>query len=335
MWPEIRSPGADYQSTGVQADEGSVTLHMYQKYQGELVAVGPQVYLLDEKGHDYEMLHLLSQEISFEVDVSNLPCGMNGGMYLAEMEPSGGRGPLNPAGASLGTGYCDSQCYTSYAFVNGVANVDGSGTCCNEMDLWEANSKANQLTPHPCSITGFYACEEKECGDGKKGVCDKVGCSFNPYALGAQDFYGVHGKADTSKPFRVITRFITDDGTKRRNLVEIRRMYVQDGKALPNAEVTLRRENYNPIIPSYCQATDADSFARHEGLDSIGGALRRGMVLVMGIWNEGTDNLNWLDAGDAGPCNRMGGSPTAIKKNYPKTSVTFSDIRWGGFGTTC
>jgi len=326
--------GADYRRTGVEADGNSVTLHMYQKYQGELVAVGPQIYLLDEDGKNYKVLHLLGQEISFEVDVSNLPCGMNGGMYLAEMDPSGGRSHLNPAGAAYGTGYCDSQCYTSYAFIKGVANLDGKGTCCNEMDLWEANSKSNQLTPHPCNITGFYACEGKHCGDGKAGVCDKVGCGFNPYALGAPDFYGVQGKVDSQKPFRVVRRFMTDDHTEHGQLVEIRRLYMQDGKTIHNAEVTLRGSKYDSISPAYCKATNADSFAQHGGLEHIGGALRRGMVLVMGIWNEGSDNLNWLDAGDAGPCNRKEGSPAAIKSNYPGTSVTFRHVRWGDFGTT-
>ena len=67
----------------------------------------------------------------------------------------------------------------------------------------------------------------------------------------------------------------------------------------------------------------------------MGKALERGMVLVMGIWNDPADHGNWLDAGDAGPCNKEEGKPTVIKKKYPDTRVTFSNIRWGDIGSTC
>ncbi|KAI8941866.1 hypothetical protein NX059_003064 [Plenodomus lindquistii] len=66
--------------------------------------VGPRVYLLNQDGNNYEMLKLLGNEISFDVDASRLPCGMNGALYLSEMEASGGRRDLNPGGASYGTG---------------------------------------------------------------------------------------------------------------------------------------------------------------------------------------------------------------------------------------
>jgi cellulase len=329
--------GADYPRTGVttSASSNSVTLHMYQKYQGERIAVGPQIYLFDDTGKDYQILRLLNKEISFEVDASKLPCGMNGAMYLAEMNPSGGRSKLNPAGAAYGTGYCDSQCYTSYAFINGVANIHKKGTCCNEMDLWEANSRSTQMTPHPCNLTGFYACEGKECGDGKKGVCDKIGCGFNPYGLGRHDFYGLRSRVDTRTPFRVVTQFLTHDGTTDGTLVEIRRKFIQRGRTFANPTIKLSGKDYDSISGSYCESIDATSFSHHGGLDHIGDSLRRGMVLVMGIWNDGTDYLNWLDSGDAGPCSKTEGKPTLIKKKHPDTSVTFGDIRWGDIGTTC
>ncbi len=73
---------------------------------------------------------------TFDVDVSDLPCGMNGALYLSAMEMDGGRSKLNPAGATYGTGYCDAQCFNTSAFINGVANVNELGACCNEMDIW-------------------------------------------------------------------------------------------------------------------------------------------------------------------------------------------------------
>merc|ERR1712054_199339 len=69
------------------------------------------------------------------------------------------------------------------------------GTCCAELDIWEANSISTQMTVHSCDTKGYYRCEGVECGDDNgrdrfKGVCDKNGCDFNPYREGAHTFYG-------------------------------------------------------------------------------------------------------------------------------------------------
>ena len=76
----------------------------------------------------------------------------------------------NSAGAEYGTGYCDAQCPHDIKFINGEANMldwGGSdtdpnsgtgryGSCCAEMDLWEANSRSQAYTTHPCSISGIF-----------------------------------------------------------------------------------------------------------------------------------------------------------------------------------
>ena len=80
--------------------------------------ISPRVYLLSEDEQTYEMLELTGNELSFDVDVSKLPCGMNGALYLSEMEADGGKSDLNQAGAYYGTGYCDAQCFTT-PFING------------------------------------------------------------------------------------------------------------------------------------------------------------------------------------------------------------------------
>merc|ERR1719211_170342 len=56
------------------------------------------------------MFYLPNKEFTFDVDVSNLPCGLNGALYFVEMDEAGGKYPTNTAGASYGTGYCDAQC---------------------------------------------------------------------------------------------------------------------------------------------------------------------------------------------------------------------------------
>jgi len=70
----------------------------------------------------YQLLQLMGQEFTFDVDVSNLPCGLNGALYFAEMDADGGlsKYPTNLAGAQYGTGYCDAQCPQDIKFINGL-----------------------------------------------------------------------------------------------------------------------------------------------------------------------------------------------------------------------
>lgn len=76
----------------------------------------------------YEKFILLDSEFSFTVDPSALECGMNGGLYFVEMDPTGDMRELNNAGATYGTGYCDSQCAMDNKFINGTANIEGWDT---------------------------------------------------------------------------------------------------------------------------------------------------------------------------------------------------------------
>jgi cellulose 1,4-beta-cellobiosidase len=82
-----------------------VTTHSYGKN------IGSRVYLL-ESDDKYQMFNMLNQEFTFDVDMSQLPCGLNGAVYFVSMDQDGGMGnyPNNKAGARYGTGYCDTQC---------------------------------------------------------------------------------------------------------------------------------------------------------------------------------------------------------------------------------
>lgn len=124
----------DYTQHGVWTRGDALLLRQYLEIDGQVTSVSPRLYLLDPSGHEYEELKLLNQELSFDVDVSNLPCGENGALYLGAMDADGGRSRLNPAGATYGTGYCDAQCPT-LQWIEGVANINGSGSCCNEFDM--------------------------------------------------------------------------------------------------------------------------------------------------------------------------------------------------------
>ena len=266
--------------------------------------VGARVYLLDEGADSYYMFRLKNKEFTFDVDVSELGCGINGALYFVEMEEDGGlKYPGNRAGPNYGTGYCDAQCPHDIKWINGEPNMEGwetgndansgtgkYGTCCYELDIWEANSMASAYTNHPCTVqgdksfpefyqtieiisrllilgpgaqyrhwlimsenerlmsnnrfllSGQYRCEGTECGDNDSkgrydGVCDKDGCDYNHWRQGDREYFGVGSnfKVDSSKKMTVVTQFITNDGTDTGELVEIRRIYVQDGKVIENS----------------------------------------------------------------------------------------------------
>jgi cellulase len=321
----------DYTPFGVVAEGDAVTLDMLRD--SDLEALFPRIYLLSEDDETYEMLQLVGQEFTFDVDVSKLPCGMNGALYLSEMEAEGGKSELNPGGAAYGTGYCDAQCYFP-PFNQGVANIRHLGACCNEMDIWEANSRATTFVPHPCNVTGFVECEGAECE--REGICDKPGCGYNNHRVGHWDFYGrANMTIDTKKPFTVVTKFPADKCGK---LKSIHRQYVQNGVVIDNPVVNIEEHpdypEINYINDEFCEAAGAEPMLRLGGTVGMGRALSRGMVLAMSVWWDAGGYMNWLDQNESGPCNATEGSPESIREVEPGTQVTFSNIRWGEIDST-
>lgn len=108
----------NYADYGVTTKGGALTMNMY----GKNGVASPRIYLLAEDEKKYEMIKLTGNEFTFDVDMSKLPCGMNGALYMSEMEATGGQSTLNPGGAAYGTGYCDAQCFTT-PWVNGVVSA--------------------------------------------------------------------------------------------------------------------------------------------------------------------------------------------------------------------
>ncbi|KAI0505242.1 putative endoglucanase [Xylaria bambusicola] len=302
---------SNYTNNGVSTSGDTLTMYQYTiNEDGEPQNASPRLYLLGDDGN-YEMLQLLGKELTFTVDLSTLPCGENAALYLGEMDKTGGRNEHNTGGAKLGSGYCDAQCPVQN-WKNGTLNLDGSGYCCNEMDILEANSRAHSFTPHPCSDTD----------------CDKSGCGLNPYAQGHTNYYGLGGTVDTSKPFTVITQFITDDGTTTGTLTTVNRRYMQGGKLVDSAN-----PKGDSITTESCNAAGTGS-EKFGGLTTMGEALGRGMVLTFAIWNDASGYMNWLDAGTNGPCSETEGNPALIIQENPRTHVVFSNIRWGDIGST-
>ncbi|KAH8099882.1 glycoside hydrolase [Cristinia sonorae] len=358
--------GAKYQETyGITTTGNSLRLNFVTS--GENKNVGSRVYLMDTDTR-YEMFNLLNQEFTFDVDVSKLPCGLNGAVYFSEMEADGGMAkfPNNKAGAKYGTGYCDSQCPRDLKFINGKANVEGwtpdsnsansgkgnTGACCSEMDIWEANSMATAYTPHPCKSTGLAPCTGADCQGGTTGICDPAGCDFNSFRMGDQTFYGAGRTVDSSRPFTIVTQFLTNTNSTSGTLSEIRRLYVQDGKVIQNSKVNVPgMDALDSITDKFCtqQKTafdDVDTFGAHGGLAQMGKAFANGMVLVLSIWDDYAANMLWLDSDyptdrpssqpgvHRGECATTSGVPKDVEANAADAYVVYSNIKVGPIGST-
>lgn len=122
--------GADY-----QGDYGMLTTsyvhapnHHPDLLQMKLVVNGPtwdrvgaRVFLTSTDTTQYKIFHLLNSELSFDVDLSQAPCGVDASLYLVQMDADGGMAkyPGNAAGAKFGTGYCDASCPKNTRWING------------------------------------------------------------------------------------------------------------------------------------------------------------------------------------------------------------------------
>jgi cellulose 1,4-beta-cellobiosidase len=142
------------------------------------------------------------------------------------------------------------------------------------------------------------------------------------------------------KPFSVVTQFYTANNSPNGTLSEIRRLYVQNGKVIENARITVPGlEGAGAISDSYCAKSKevlggTDAFTALGGLKQMGEAIGRGMVLALSIWDDSGSYMNWLDQDPNGPCPATSGRPDDLIKQYPDSKVIFSNIRSGDIGST-
>ncbi|CZT06856.1 probable Probable 1,4-beta-D-glucan cellobiohydrolase A [Rhynchosporium graminicola] len=351
--------GADYPGTyGITTSGNALTLKFVSGSN-----IGSRNYLMDTET-TYKKFQLLGKEFTFDVDVSKLPCGVNGALYFVPMAADGGLSATNKAGAKYGTGYCDAQCPRDMKFTNGLANNEGwipdtnnknsgkgpYGACCSEMDIWEANSMASAVTPHTCKTPKMSVCTGDDCAR-NTGFCDADGCDINPYRMGNTTFYGPGKTIDTSKPVTVVTQFITADGTTTGKLSEIKRFFVQNGVTYASPSSNVAGISGNSITDKFCAAQkttfgDVNYFAQNGGLDGMGAALAEGMVLVMSIWDDYQTGMAWLDSSYPptaaltkpgvvrGPCAASAGKPSEVESTNGNAQVIYSNIKVGAIGST-
>lgn len=181
-------------------------------------------------------------------------------------------------------------------------------------------------------------------------MCDKDGCDLNSYRTGDIEFYGPNKTVNTSKPFTVLTQFITHDNSDNGILSEIKRQYIQNGTVISNSITKVPSITPTASINGkFCSQqkvafNDTDHFSRLGGMQAVGGALGRGMVLAISLLADYDDHMLWLDGpfpknGDPmapgikrGPCDADSGDPRETARGRPQ--VTYRNIRMGTIGST-
>lgn len=147
------------------------------------------------------------------------------------------------------------------------------------------------------------------------------------------------------------TQFVTSDNTASGDLVEIRRLYVQNGKVYQQPQSNVAGISGNAINDKFCAAQksvfgDTNYFATQGGMKAMGDAFAKGMVLVMSLWDDYAVNMHWLNSPfptDApidkpgvarGTCSIDSGKPADVESQAPGSTVVFSNVRTGPLGTT-
>lgn len=108
---------------------------------------------------------------------------------------------------------------------------------------------------------------------------------------------------------------------------------------------------YDSITEEMCDTTKTlfGDFNDHKvkgGLQQMGVAMKKGMVLVMSLWDDHDANMLWLDSnyppnGDVnqpgvsrGPCPTTSGNPAEVEVQQADATIKFSNIKIGPIGST-
>jgi len=257
---------------------------------------GSRIYLTDGKG--YTLFAPMAGEIAFDVDVSQVPAGMNAAVYLVSMDRYGNLnsvssdGVMNTAGWKRGLGYCDAQCPTDLRFVQGAGyNKDNKfASCCPEMDLFEGNRFVQAFTAHPCKLAMASVCDSSKEAD-CAAQCDSAGADINTFRESGPG-NALFDLVDVQMPFKIQTKFITDSGHPNGTLVDIIQIITQN--EVVKANLSLAERLNSPKHDTF--RPDASFQATYGGLAQMGEALRRGMVMVLALWADPGGNMNWLDS---------------------------------------
>lgn len=268
---------------GVDSKDSTVTLRFVTGSN-----VGSRLYLADAQG--YFPVAPLNRRISFDLDLSQVPCGVNAAVYLVN---------ISSTLPDLGVGYGDAQCPKDIKyFGSGKVNRDWSPVCALELDLTEANREAMAWTLHPCLGS----------------ECDKPGADMNAFRQGFPEFYGPGKLIDTLQPFTVVTEFREDS---------MRRFYKQNGRILEHPTGSLTRESIQHWSAAFGETSHFETSGGFQAFWAQGE-----YVLVISIWDDPSTGMQWLDGSTgAGPGSARGPcTPSEPRKTSPQAFYTLSNL---------
>ncbi|KAI8607546.1 concanavalin A-like lectin/glucanase domain-containing protein [Chytriomyces sp. MP71] len=232
-------------------------------------------YIINEQGDGYHPFFLKNRQISFTVDVSNVPCMTDAALYVSSFDPVAklaDPGDFDYRASPPTGGYCDAQGF--------------DGSACMEMDIFEGNSAATQVTTHTCS--------QRTCNS--FDACDHAGCGVNSRHMPQ---IGPDGTVvSTRLAFKVLTRFELDNGTVGGDLVRIVQTLRQGNRIVQSAVL-----HDKACVPQF------------GGIPKVGTALGEGMAMILSFWNlTGYAGDTWLDGGTGNPrCSRIANQDVTVK----------------------
>ncbi|KAH6841048.1 glycoside hydrolase [Chaetomium sp. MPI-CAGE-AT-0009] len=358
--------GADYSRVyGVKTANNTLSQRLRTNFDFAY-NVGSRLYLMESQ-HRYQTFTLRDNELAFDVDLSTVECGINSALYFVPMDPDGGmaRYATNAAGAEYGTGYCDASCPRSLRFVGGKANTEGwipsetdpfagagtLGSCCPQFSVWNSNAHSFAMSSHVCYEDGPHVCQQGNCRydepypERGPGRCAVAGCSYNPYRMGNQDFYGKGKTVDTARKFTVVTQWTEDKVTQ---------FLIQDNQKFDIPAPTWEGLPQEAGLSRDMCARQFSVFGERDIMSELGGwehhsrqLLDQPLVMVMSI---GTDHYAWnlwLDSRyppydstgfpgeERGDCFPIEDSePWVVENMWPSATVNWSNIRFGPIGST-
>jgi len=91
---------------------------------------------------------------------------------------------------------------------------------------------------------------------------------------------------------------------------------------------------------------DKNDFQKHGGMKGMGASLKRGVVLVMSLWDDHYARMLWLDSAYPldqpvtksgvlrGPCPTSSGVPADVESKQANAYVKYTDVKVGAIGST-
>ncbi|KAJ3992226.1 concanavalin A-like lectin/glucanase domain-containing protein [Lentinula boryana] len=272
---------------------------------------------------EYQTFKLVNQEFTMDVDVSQLPCGLNGAVYFSQMDADGGMarfpGRQEPSleldTVTLNAPTTSSSLMEKYApLLSPHTGTGATGTCCAEMDIWEANSLSAAVTPHPCTVTEQTSCTGSTCSS-PNSTAGEILLSMVREWLSTPPNPSLSSPSLSPRTTSPLVRFLPFAVSTSNGVV------IQNSETnIPGITAT------NEITTQFCEEQKT-AFGDIETFDQMGGLA--GMGTAFTYPTDGTSPGDFR-----GTCSTSFGVPATVEAQSPNAQVIYSNIKVGPIGST-